>query len=83
MGDIELDKALEDLREAVCTSSQLRRDECRALLRGFHALGASSLDVALVDYLGGLAEGRLVRGDNPVLMTMELVLEVLEEAEQL
>jgi predicted DNA-binding protein with PD1-like motif len=35
------------------------------------------LDVALVDYLGGLAEGRLVRGDNPVLMTMELVLEVL------
>ena len=35
-----------------------------------------SLDIALVDYLGGLAEGRLVRGDNPVLMTMELVLEV-------
>src|SRR6266700_2590312 len=34
------------------------------------------LDVALVDYTGGLAEGRLVRGDNPVLMTMELVLEV-------
>lgn len=43
----------------------------------------ASLDVALVDYLGGIAEGRLVRGDNPVLMTMELVLEVLEEAEQL
>jgi predicted DNA-binding protein with PD1-like motif len=35
------------------------------------------LDVALVDYTGGLAEGRLSRGDNPVLMTMELVLEVL------
>ena len=35
------------------------------------------LDVALVDYTGGLAEGRLLRGDNPVLMTMELVLEVL------
>jgi len=35
------------------------------------------LDVALVDYLGGIAEGRLMRGDNPVLMTMELVLEVL------
>jgi predicted DNA-binding protein with PD1-like motif len=35
------------------------------------------LDVALVDYLGGIAEGRLLRGDNPVLMTMELVLEVL------
>src|ERR1700722_7520982 len=37
----------------------------------------ADLDVALVDYLGGLAEGRLMRGDNPVLMTMELVLEVL------
>jgi predicted DNA-binding protein with PD1-like motif len=36
----------------------------------------AELNVALVDYTGGLAEGRLVRGDNPVLMTMELVLEV-------
>jgi len=34
------------------------------------------LEVALVDYTGGLAQGRLIRGDNPVLMTMELVLEV-------
>jgi predicted DNA-binding protein with PD1-like motif len=37
----------------------------------------ATLDVALVDYTGGLAVGRLVRGDNPVLMTMELVLEVV------
>ena len=37
---------------------------------------SAALDVALVDYTGGLAEGRLIRGDNPVLMTMELVLEV-------
>jgi predicted DNA-binding protein with PD1-like motif len=37
----------------------------------------AELDVALVDYTGTLAEGRLVRGDNPILMTMELVLEVL------
>jgi predicted DNA-binding protein with PD1-like motif len=37
----------------------------------------ATLDVALVDYTGGLAMGRLIRGDNPVLMTMELVLEVL------
>jgi predicted DNA-binding protein with PD1-like motif len=43
----------------------------------------AQLDIALVDYLGGLAEGRLVRGDNPVLMTMELVLEVLEEGTRL
>ena len=46
-------------------------------------LGASGgleaeLDVALVDYTGGLAEGRLMRGDNPVLMTMELVVERLD-----
>jgi len=37
----------------------------------------AELDIALVDYTGGLAEGRLARGDNPVLMTMELALEVL------
>ena len=51
---------------------------------GVIASGANSaleatLDVALVAYTGGLAEGRLLRGDNPVLMTMELVLEVLGE----
>ena len=55
-----------------------------AISSGVIAQGASGaleaeLDVALVDYLGGLAEGRLVRGDNPVLMTMELVIEVLGE----
>jgi predicted DNA-binding protein with PD1-like motif len=33
------------------------------------------LDSFLVDHLGGIAEGRLKRGDNPVLMTMELILE--------
>jgi predicted DNA-binding protein with PD1-like motif len=37
----------------------------------------AALDVALIDYTGGIAEGRLIRGDNPVLMTMELVLEEL------
>jgi predicted DNA-binding protein with PD1-like motif len=37
----------------------------------------AELDIALVDYKGGIAEGRLTRGANPVLMTMELVLEVL------
>jgi predicted DNA-binding protein with PD1-like motif len=36
----------------------------------------AELDVALVDYTGGLAEGLLARGDNPVLMTMELVIEI-------
>ena len=52
------------------------------LTQGHVAPGAggelqAQLAIALVDYTGGLAEGRLVRGDNPVLMTMELVLEVL------
>jgi predicted DNA-binding protein with PD1-like motif len=56
-----------------------------AIRSGLIAAGAGGtldavLDVALVDYTGGLAEGRLIRGDNPVLMTMELVLEVLDEA---
>jgi predicted DNA-binding protein with PD1-like motif len=38
----------------------------------------ASTEIALVDYTGALARGRLVCGDNPVLMTMELVLEVLD-----
>jgi predicted DNA-binding protein with PD1-like motif len=51
-----------------------------AITSGTIAPGASGtleaeLDIALVDHSGGIAEGRLVRGDNPVLMTMELVLE--------
>jgi predicted DNA-binding protein with PD1-like motif len=53
-----------------------------AVRSGVIALGGggmpeATLDVALVDYTGGLAVGRLIRGDNPVLMTMELVLEVV------
>jgi predicted DNA-binding protein with PD1-like motif len=53
-----------------------------AITSGVVAPGASgvleaALDVALIDYTGGIGEGRLVRGDNPVLMTMELVLEAL------
>jgi hypothetical protein len=35
----------------------------------------ATIDAALVDYTGGIAEGRLVRGDNPILMTLEIVLE--------
>jgi predicted DNA-binding protein with PD1-like motif len=37
----------------------------------------AELDIALVDYTGGIAEGRLIRGDNHVLMTMELILEAI------
>jgi predicted DNA-binding protein with PD1-like motif len=51
-----------------------------AVSTGIVAKGArgaleAELEVSLVDYVGGLAGGRLRRGDNPVLMTMELVLE--------
>jgi predicted DNA-binding protein with PD1-like motif len=54
-----------------------------AITSGSIALGRTetleaTLDIALIDYTGGIGEGRLIRGDNPVLMTMELVLEVLE-----
>jgi predicted DNA-binding protein with PD1-like motif len=55
--------------ELAITSAEIAPDAIGAL--------EATLDVALVDYTGGIAEGRLVRGDNPVLMTMELVLEVL------
>jgi predicted DNA-binding protein with PD1-like motif len=53
-----------------------------AITSGLVAPGASgareaALDVALIDYTGGIGEGRLIRGDNPVLMTMELVLAAL------
>ena len=36
----------------------------------------AALDIALVDFTGTLAAGRLVRGGNPVLMTWEIVLEI-------
>lgn len=33
-----------------------------------------SMDVTMIDYQGGISSGRLMPGDNPVLVTMELVL---------
>jgi predicted DNA-binding protein with PD1-like motif len=48
-----------------------------AIVLGADGTPEATLDVALVDYTGGLSVGRLRRGDNPVLMTMELVLEVV------
>ena len=51
-----------------------------AITAGHVAPGAdgkpeAALAIALVDYTGGMAEGPLQRGDNSVLMTLELVLE--------
>jgi predicted DNA-binding protein with PD1-like motif len=48
-----------------------------AITSGVVASDEAALDVALIDYTGGIGEGRLIRGDNPVLMTMELVLEAM------
>lgn len=48
-----------------------------AIASGVVASDEATLDVALIDYTGGIGEGRLIRGDNPVLMTMELVLEAV------
>ncbi len=41
-------------------------------------LPATTVDAGLVDYTGALAFGRLLKGANPVLMTFELALQVLE-----
>jgi predicted DNA-binding protein with PD1-like motif len=38
----------------------------------------AQIDVSLVDHLGGLNEGRLRRGANPVLVTFELLIEPVE-----
>ena len=35
----------------------------------------TQVDVGVVDYTGGMVSGRLLNGDNPVLMTFELALE--------
>lgn len=40
----------------------------------------AEIDISMVDYLGGISEGRLKRGENPVLVTFELVLSVDELA---
>ncbi|KAA2235173.1 PCC domain-containing protein [Salinarimonas soli] len=37
----------------------------------------AEIEVGLVDLSGAVARGRLVRGDNPILMTLEVVLEAL------
>jgi len=42
-----------------------------------HGATHATLDVELVDHKGKVAAGRLVRGANPILITAEIVLEVL------
>ena len=38
----------------------------------------AEIDISMVDYKGGMSAGRLKRGENPVLVTFELVLAVDE-----
>ena len=47
---------------------------------GLDGAPRAEVDVGLVAHTGEIAEGRLERGQNPVLITFELVIEVLEEA---
>lgn len=44
------------------------------IIRGEDGQEQAFIDIAIVDYLGGLAEGRLARGANPVLVTAEMIL---------
>lgn len=39
-----------------------------------HGQPCAEIDIAMVDYKGGISEGRLAAGANPVLVTLELVL---------
>ncbi len=58
--------------EGFATEMLVRRADIRCAP---DAGAASEIDVAIVDYQGSIGEGRLVAGDNPVLMTFEGVLE--------
>lgn len=63
--------------EPFVTELLIRRGEILTDATGhLHA----QLDVSMVDYKGGVSEGRLARGQNPVLVTFELALEVVETA---
>lgn len=44
--------------------------------RGAGGAYETIVEAGLVDYTGAIAEGQLIKGTNPVLMTFELVLEV-------
>ena len=44
------------------------------IIRGEDGQEQALIDIAIVDYLGGLTEGRLARGANPVLVTAEMIL---------
>ena len=53
----------------------------KCAISGLDGAPRAEVDVGLVAYTGEIAEGRLARGQNPVLITFELVLEVLEKTQ--
>jgi predicted DNA-binding protein with PD1-like motif len=59
--------------ENFATEIYLRKSQIARAPDGGHV---ATIEIGLVDYTGQMAEGRLKRGQNPVLMTMELVLVV-------
>lgn len=63
--------------EPFVTELLIRKGEVLTDARGHTQ---AQLDVSMVDYKGGVSEGRLARGQNPVLVTFELALEVLSTA---
>ena len=44
------------------------------IVRGEDGRPCAEIDITIVDYKGGVTEGRLVKGGNPILVTAELVL---------
>ena len=44
------------------------------IMRDDQGQPCAEIDISIVDYKGGLTEGRLAKGGNPILVTAELVL---------
>jgi predicted DNA-binding protein with PD1-like motif len=53
-----------------------------AIESGIDGAPRAEVDIGLVAHTGEIAEGRLERGQNPVLITFELVIEVLDGAQR-
>jgi predicted DNA-binding protein with PD1-like motif len=53
------------------------------VVRGEDGQLNTNIDIAIVDYKGGLTEGRIAKGGNPILVTAELVLCPKSEKEAL
>jgi predicted DNA-binding protein with PD1-like motif len=50
-----------------------------AITRDTQGAPRASIEIGLIDFTGRMARGRIVNGDNPVLMTFELALEEISD----